>query len=104
MNETGMLVLAGGAGVLLGALFFGGLWWTVRKGVSSPRPALWFLGSMLVRTGIVVAGFHVVAGGHWQRLLSCLLGFVVARLLITRFIRPRAETSNSPTKEVVHAP
>jgi hypothetical protein len=39
MNETAILVLSGGAGVLLGALFFGGLWWTVRRGLSSKRPA-----------------------------------------------------------------
>jgi hypothetical protein len=32
MNETVILVLAGSAGVLLGVFFFGGLWWTVRKG------------------------------------------------------------------------
>ncbi len=87
MNDTVMLVLAGGAGVLLGTIFFGGLWWTVRKGVSSPRPALWFLGSLLVRTGIVVAGFYVVSDGRWQRLVAALLGFVIARLLVTRLIR-----------------
>jgi hypothetical protein len=42
MNETVILVLAGSAGLLLGAIFFGGLWWTVRKGLSSKRPALCF--------------------------------------------------------------
>ena len=47
MNETLSLVLALVAGVLLGAIFFGGLWWTVRKGVSSKQPALWFFGSLL---------------------------------------------------------
>ena len=46
MNETVILVLVGGAGVLLGVFFFGGLWWTVRRGVSSNRPALWFLGKI----------------------------------------------------------
>ena len=46
---------------LLGAIFFGGLWWTVRKGVASRRPALWFLGSLLLRTSIALAGFYVVA-------------------------------------------
>ena len=38
------------AGALLGVFFFGGLWWTVQKGVASERPAFWFLGSLLVRT------------------------------------------------------
>jgi F1F0 ATPase subunit 2 len=104
MNETVMLVLAGGAGVLLGAVFFGGLWWTVRKGVSSQRPALWFLGSMLVRTGIVVVGFYVVSGGAWQRLVAALLGFVIARLLVTRLTRSRLEARDSTAKEARHAP
>ena len=31
MNETLALVLAWLAGGVLGAIFFGGLWWTVRK-------------------------------------------------------------------------
>ena len=104
MNETMMLVLAGSAGLVLGAIFFGGLWWTVRKGVSSRRPALWFLGSMLVRTGIVVGGFYLVSGGQWQRLVACLLGFVVARLLVTRLTCSRPETHDSAAKEARHAP
>ena len=60
MNETLTLVLALVAGVVLGAMFFGGLWWTVRKGVSSKQPALWFLGSLLLRMGIALAGFYFV--------------------------------------------
>ena len=43
MNETVTLVSAGVAGLLLGGFFFGGLWWTVRKGVSAKRPALLFM-------------------------------------------------------------
>ena len=33
---------------------------------------------------LALAGFYFVAGGHWQRLLACLLGFVIARLIVTR--------------------
>jgi F1F0 ATPase subunit 2 len=104
MNETLMLVVAAAAGFLLGAVFFGGLWWTVRKGVSSPRPALWFLGSMLLRTGIVLGGFYLVGGGQWQRLLGCLLGFVIARFLVMRLTRAPIENPNSQAKEASHAP
>ena len=39
MNEPLALGLAVVAGLLLGAIFFGGLWWTLRKGLQSPRPA-----------------------------------------------------------------
>ena len=62
MNEPLSLASALGAGVLLGALFFGGLWWTVREGLSSKRVAMWFLGSLLLRMGVTLAGFYVVSG------------------------------------------
>jgi len=92
MNESLILLLAGTAGGLLGAVFFGGLWWTVRKGVSSPRPAVWFFASMLLRMGIAVGGFYFVAGGQWERLLACLVGFILARLIVTRLTRLPVET------------
>lgn len=41
VNDLQALLPAGAAGVALGAIFFGGLLWTVRKVVSSPWPALW---------------------------------------------------------------
>ncbi|MGA7949938.1 MAG: ATP synthase subunit I [Thiobacillaceae bacterium] len=100
MNETFGLMLALVTGVLLGAIFFGGLWWTVQKGLSSKRPALWFLGSLLLRTGIALAGFYLVAAGHWERLLVCLLGFVTARMFVVRLTRTTAYAA----QEASHAP
>ena len=90
MTETLSLLLALVTGISLGAIFFGGLWWTVQKGVSSNQPALWFLGSLLLRTCLALAGFYFVARGHWERLLLCLLGFVAARLVVTRYTRPES--------------
>ncbi len=104
MNEMLTLILALAAGVLLGAVFFGGLWWTVHKGVSSKRPMLWFLGSLLLRTGIVLAGFYVVSGGHWGRLLACLLGFISVRFIVTWLTGPPADQDNTVRKEAVYAP
>ena len=103
ISDAIVLVLAGSAGVLLGGFFFGGLWWTIRMGLSSKRPALWFLGSLLVRTGVVLGGFYCVAGGHWDRLLACLVGFVIARLLVTRLTRLPVETCRPKSKEADHA-
>jgi len=104
MNETLTLALAWLAGGLLGAIFFGGLWWTVRKGVPSQRPALWFFGSLLLRMSIVLAGFYYVGRGHWDRMLVCLLGFVIARFLVMRLTRTPVEHPDSATKEASHAP
>ena len=104
MNDTLMLALAWMAGGVLDAIFFGGLWWTVRKGVSSRRPALCFLGSGLLRMGIVLAGFYSVGRGHWERLLGCLLGFVMARLVVMWLTRPSGENQNRAMQEASHAP
>ena len=87
MSEILNLVPALVGGVLLGAMFFGGLWWTVRKGLASTRPALWFLGSLILRTSLTLAGFYVVSDGHWERLLMCLVGFTMARPIVTWFTR-----------------
>jgi F1F0 ATPase subunit 2 len=103
MNEILYVLPSLIAGMLLGAIFFGGLWWTVRKGASSTRPALWFFGSLLLRTSMTLVGFYVISDGHWERLLVCLLGFTIARLIATRLTR-LAERPTRVTEEAGHAP
>jgi len=103
MNETLSLVLALVTGALLGAMFFGGLWWTVRKGISSKHPALWFFGSLLLRMSITLAGFYFVSSGHWERLLLCLLGFFIGRLIVTCLTRVEKKTTHL-SQEDIHAP
>jgi F1F0 ATPase subunit 2 len=81
------------------------VWWTVRKGVSSESPALWFLVSLLLRTGVVLVGFYFVAQAHWSRLAACLLGFVVARFVVVRRLeRLPAEEPTRSEKETSLAP
>lgn len=103
MTETLNLAFSLGAGLVLGAVFFGGLWWTVREAVSSHWVFLWFLGSMLLRTGIVVFGLYVVCGTDWKRWLAGLLGFVAARIAATRLL-PAALPSAPAPREAGHAP
>ncbi|MGC1717778.1 MAG: ATP synthase subunit I, partial [Isosphaeraceae bacterium] len=99
------LALALFAGALLGTFFFGGLWWTVQKGVVSERPALWFLGSLLLRTGLILAGFYFVSQGHWSRLVACLVGFLVARIIVvTRLARAQTEEQTQLEEETNIAP
>jgi F1F0 ATPase subunit 2 len=98
MLESLALALALLAGAGLGVIFFGGLWVTIRRGVSSERPALLFLSSLLLRMSIALAGFYFVSGGHWERLLMCLLGFVMARFAVTWLTRtwPTQERGGKP--------
>ena len=104
MSEPLILALALAAGAGLGTIFFAGLWWTVRKGLASKQPALWFFCSLLLRMSIVLAGFYFVGLGHWQRLVLCLVGFVLARFVVSYLTGPPVEPSQSPAREMHHAP
>lgn len=104
MNDFLLPAPALAAGLLLGAFFFGGLWWTVVRGVSSSRPALWFFGSMLLRTSVALAGFYFVGREDWQRWLPCLLGFVLARLVVKWLTRPPVEHRSTGASETGYAP
>jgi F1F0 ATPase subunit 2 len=104
MNETLTLFFSGSVGGMLGWIFFGGLWWTIRKGVLSPQPAIWFLGSLLVRMSITLVGFYLVGDGRWERLVACLAGFIVARLLVSYLTRLPLPSHFAPTPEGGHAP
>jgi F1F0 ATPase subunit 2 len=98
MSESLPVILAFVMGGLLGTFFYGGLWWTIQKGVSSKQPALLFTGSLAVRTLIALAGFYFVSRGNWHRLLGCLVGFVIARILVTWFTRIHTEKRTPVTE------
>ena len=87
MNEAP--ILAGNllAGILLGGFFFGGLWWTIRSRSPSQWSGLLFSASFLLRMAVAVTGFYVVSHGEWRKLMACLVGFLLARIAVTRLTR-----------------
>jgi F1F0 ATPase subunit 2 len=87
VSDIGLVIGALAAGMALGALFFGGLWWTVRRGLTAANPAVWFGLSSLLRMAITVSGLYYVAREGWPSLLACLCGLLIARVAITRFTR-----------------
>ena len=104
MTDLQAVLLAGATGLALGGVFFGGLWWTIRASLSARQPALLFLASLLLRSAVAITGFIVVADGRWLRLLVCLLGFIAARVLITRWAGPPVAPRDTQAKEVSDAP
>jgi F1F0 ATPase subunit 2 len=93
MSELSAALPALAAGVALGMFYFGGLWWTVVRGVAARQAALWFFASLLLRIAVAMLGFYLVAHGSWERLLICLTGFVMARLIVTRFTASASHAS-----------
>jgi F1F0 ATPase subunit 2 len=102
MNETLSIILAFVAGLALGTIFFGVLWFTVKKSMASKKPALWVLGSFFFRISITLLGFYFIAAGNWQRLLICLGGFIIARFIVIHFTKSIDEKQMHIKKEAAH--
>lgn len=88
MSPVIPLVLAWVAGVGLGLFYFGGLWLTIRQLPTCRWPAPLLVGSFVGRMAVVLFGFYFVMDGRWERVLACLIGFVIARHLLISQLRP----------------
>jgi len=96
------MALAWSMGLLLGTLFYGGLWWTVNKAVKSQTPSHWLVGSMILRLSLVLTGLYVVSGTGLQHLGMALLGVLMVRQVAFFITRPERATHGMPGR-VQHA-
>jgi len=80
------IVLGALAGLVLGALFYGGLWFTVRRLPASQHPALLALVSFWIRSAIAVAGLVMLAKQGWQCGLAALVTFLLGRVVVARLL------------------
>lgn len=103
MNEITFMILALVLGLILGLFFFCGLWWTIKKSITSNHPALLMLSSLIIRIGVVLVGFYFFSQGSWKRILGCLVGFIIAKFIVTRLTRPESEKSNNTRNEADNA-
>lgn len=94
MNEITLFVLLLAAGFVLGMLFFGGLWLTVKKSLSAKNSAWLIFGSFVVRMAIVLSGFYYVSQFGWQAMLFGMLGFIMARFMVMHFTKKYEEKEN----------
>jgi F1F0 ATPase subunit 2 len=84
VTGIGLIAAAFAAGLVLGTLFFGGLWWTVSRTLTATAPAVWFGISALLRMAVTVTGLYYVARLGWPSLIACLCGLLVARRAVMR--------------------
>jgi F1F0 ATPase subunit 2 len=72
------------AGVALGALFYGGLLYTVRRFPTwkYPRNALFF--SFLLRSTLILGGFYLIVQWQPMGLFLALVSFFLTRIYYTR--------------------
>jgi F1F0 ATPase subunit 2 len=84
VSDIGLIIGPLAAGMVLGAVFFGGLWWTVNRGLTATVPAVWFGLSALLRMAIAVSGLYYFARLGLPSLIACLCGLLAARAAIRR--------------------
>ena len=94
MSDAQWLFIAFVAGIGLGVFYFGGLWLTLRHVPQSRSPGLVTLVSFAGRTVLTLAGMYCVMGRSWQRLVACLVGMIVARVVLVRRLGPVCATRN----------
>jgi F1F0 ATPase subunit 2 len=87
VGELTRWVLLAAAGGLLGSVYFGGLWLTVRRLPDTDHPAALVLGSFVLRVALVAAGFVWLLAGDPLRLVAVLAGFLAIRVLLVRQVR-----------------
>ena len=56
------------------------------------------MASFVVRTAVVVVGFYFVMDGRWERMLACLAGFIMVRLILVSRMRAQLDSYLPPQK------
>ena len=87
MRDARFIVAALAAGMCLGSVCFGGLWWTVSRGLAATTPALWFGLSALLRIAVTVSGLYCFARLGLPSLIACLCGLLMARTAVKHLTR-----------------
>ena len=84
MSLIGEIAVGLGLGGVLAALFFGGLWWTVRRVGRQDHPGIWLAVSGFVRLVGAAAGFYAAALIGGAALLSAMAAFLIVRTVAVR--------------------
>jgi F1F0 ATPase subunit 2 len=92
MNSLFFIPITFLLGILLGNLYFRGLWMTVQKISTVPNPILLTFSSFLVRLAIAISGFYFVLMIAQEyaifHLTICLLAFMgIRNYLIKKSLR-----------------
>lgn len=86
MNDATALGLAFVAGLVLGTFYFGTLWLVVRRLHRVAWPAVWLGVSAFARLAVLLLLVTLLVGARWERLAIALVGFLAARVVLTRWL------------------
>ena len=78
-------------GVILGIIFFGGLYWTIQKLTEVKQPALLMIGSLIFRMALLLSVLFYVSKSGYKGILYALLGMFLVRVIMTFKIEKTTE-------------
>lgn len=88
INDWFYLVKALVAGVMMGIVYFGGLWLTVQNLKKYSHPGFLALTSFIVRLALFLFVLYFITDGHWIGVGIFLFGFFVVRTISIWLNRP----------------
>lgn len=79
------------AGLALGGLYFGALWWSVLKVRNVEHKKRFLLAGWLVRSAALCAGLYAMARADSQVLLCGAVGLLLSRFIIVSAVKRRID-------------
>ena len=87
-SSVGMGLLGG---AMLGALYFGGLWFSVRRIGKVERKKMFLFFSWLVRSVLLCCGLYLLARYNPASLLCSVFGLFLSRAVIIRTVKRKIQ-------------
>jgi F1F0 ATPase subunit 2 len=78
------LILCFIVGAAIGAIYFAGLWETVRKLSDTNKPFRRVVISFALRMILLISGLYLVMQGQWERLVAAMIGLILVREVMVR--------------------
>lgn len=69
-------------GVILGIIFFGGLYWTIQKLTEVRQPGFLMIVSLIFRMAVLVSVLYYVSRSGYKGILYALLGMLFVRIVM----------------------
>lgn len=90
------IIISLATGAVLGAAYFGGLWLTVRRLPRAVHPGVFSFASLGMRLGLLLGGLLLVTEGQWQGLTAAMVGLLLARAILVRYLGPSRRAEGAP--------
>ncbi len=81
-------------GLLVGIIFFGGLYWTVQKINEVSNPSILIALSFVLRMAVLLFGLYYVSKSGYKDVLFALAGIMLMRYILIFTIRKPREKSS----------